>query len=533
MPSNRSKYLALRAAASLAAMLRQRISLFSQPKNLMRLCLCSKDAFPRVALLLIVLSAQQIVLEAAFNGSMQWDVRTTGADTNGGGFDPGVVSPGTDFSQQDSAQISYTDIIVGATTTQGTSVLHPFDSTIPGNVVNITAGAGCTVQRAEVLSVSGTTATFDKSLGTAASTCTGALGGSLLTVGKAAGLGVSQNVINIKAGTYTISATITIATSQLSLIGYNATHGDRGTAPLITTATNSVHLFSITVGVDSGSGDFWSNLSLSNTAATRFDGIAATSGYGQIAVDSCTFDGFRFGINGGGSDGQAIAVVHINRSEIKNSTTDGVKGENAIYATYNYIHNNTGIGINDINTGGYSLFASGNIVANNGGAGVVYNSSNSQYGAVLTNNTITGNTGNGVTVTSNFPIPPGVGLTMVGNIIYNNGGWGVSIPNNLTNPPGAVVALYSNNAYGSNTSGNQQNFTASRNDVTLTANPFTNSGSGNYSLNSTTGGGAALKQAGFPGIFPGGSSTGYLDIGAVQTSGTPGTGGVSGGAFVQ
>jgi hypothetical protein len=35
----------------------------------------------------------------ALAAGVQWDVRTTGSDTNGGGFDHTVVSPGTDYSQ--------------------------------------------------------------------------------------------------------------------------------------------------------------------------------------------------------------------------------------------------------------------------------------------------------------------------------------------------------------------------------------------------------------------------------------------------
>jgi hypothetical protein len=58
------------------------------------------------------------------------------------------------------------------------------------------------------------------------------------------------------------------------------------------------------------------------------------------------------------------------------------------------------------------------------------------------------------------------------------------------------------------------------NDVALTAKPFTNSAGGDFSLNSTAGGGAACKGVGWPGIFPGGTTTGNIDVGAVQSAGT-------------
>ncbi len=53
--------------------------------------------------------------------------------------------------------------------------------------------------------------------------------------------------------------------------------------------------------------------------------------------------------------------------------------------------------------------------------------------------------------------------------------------------------------------------------VNLTADPFNNASSGNFTLNNTAGGGAALRAAGFPGTLLGLlNSTGYTDIGAFQ-----------------
>ena len=89
--------------------------------------------------------------QATISAAMEWDVRTTGNDGNGGAFTRGAT--GTDFSQQNAAQVSYVDLIVGATTTQVTSVLHAFGATAVGNIINITAGTGCTTGRFEVLKV--------------------------------------------------------------------------------------------------------------------------------------------------------------------------------------------------------------------------------------------------------------------------------------------------------------------------------------------------------------------------------------------
>jgi len=81
----------------------------------------------------------------------------------------------------------------------------------------------------------------------------------------------------------------------------------------------------------------------------------------------------------------------------------------------------------------------------------------------------------------------------------------------------AFDAVSHNNAFGANASGSV-GWVASPGDVTLTADPFTNSAAGDYSLNGTAGGGAACKGAGAPGAFAGGTSTGSLDIGPVQSA---------------
>jgi hypothetical protein len=83
------------------------------------------------------------------------------------------------------------------------------------------------------------------------------------------------------------------------------------------------------------------------------------------------------------------------------------------------------------------------------------------------------------------------------NISYGNGGYGWNCQ------AASLMAYLLNCAGGGNTSGNYTNLTDTgtivnvEGFVTLTANPFNNPGSGDFSLNSTAGGGAACKGAGF------------------------------------
>src|ERR1700685_3039345 len=99
---------------------------------------------------LISLALLTLPCFAAFNAGVQIDVRTTGSDVNGGGFDPTVAIPGTDYSQQNMPQVAFTDLTVGATTTQLTSAANPFATCTTGtgycgNTINITGGSGCTL----------------------------------------------------------------------------------------------------------------------------------------------------------------------------------------------------------------------------------------------------------------------------------------------------------------------------------------------------------------------------------------------------
>jgi hypothetical protein len=71
---------------------------------------------------------------------------------------------------------------------------------------------------------------------------------------------------------------------------------------------------------------------------------------------------------------------------------------------------------------------------------------------------------------------------------------------------------------GNNTSGNYNatNLTNVVNFTALSADPFMDVANDDFSLNTAAGGGAAVRAAGLPGVFPKGLTTGYLDGGAVQ-----------------
>lgn len=440
----------------------------------------------------------------AIAASMNWDVRSTGSDSNGGGFDPTSGTPGTNYAQQDSPQVTYTDIVIDATTnTKCTSAGTPFTSAHVGNVINVTSGTGFTVQRVQILSVTAAVATCDKSLGTLSSTGgNGKLGGGLLTIATALSAGIAGNTFNVKNGTFTFTSaqnfatngTYTNATNTMS--GYNSAWGDAPTGtnrPLITTATNSTRLFNI-----QGSGSnpltmvIFRNIRFSNTAGTRANGLWATTGGGcTLKLINCLLDGFSQGINGDDGSSTWGFNLFLDTTEIKNCTGVGVinswdlSNQSAWgYITNCYIHDNGSHGF-QVNSSGSSLTVCDTIFARNAGTGFLSNKAYSVYNCNFDSN---GADGIATTVSSGTTSYQYNGQN---NIFWNNTGYGIDF---LTTAVDS--SFWRNNAYGSNTTAARHFLGAGDGDVTLTANPWTSSSTGDYSLNSTAGGGAACKAAG-------------------------------------
>ncbi len=457
----------------------------------------------------------------AFSATTEWDVQTGGSDAAGGGFD--TASSGTDRSQGSVFQ-AYTDIVIDApTNTKITSAAHPFDSTSPGNIINITAGTGFSVQRIQIVSVAAGVATCDKAVGTTSSTGgTGNLGGSLLTVGAASVLMVNGNTTHIKAGTYTITTTIAVTTLNVSgsFIGYQTTHRDGGTKPLITSSTNSVNLF--THGAGAGV-IIYNNLKLTSTAGTRGSGIVQVGGgvFSTVRLIGTLIDGCQTGIQGDNGTFNAIQTAQVINSEIKNCISHGVFTWGYVWAVGSYIHGNGGDGMRVTgNFGGQNLLLR-SIVTANGGKGFNGTSTFASMSIQIMECTFAGNTSSGLSIASGFYV--GQENSFLNNILYGNGAYGFEANASATNDAFRFVAILAN-AYGANSTAPFHNFAAGVGDVAITADPFTNSAAGDYSLNSTVGGGPVCKGAGFPGVFPGATSTGVLDIGAVD-SGTGGGGG--------
>lgn len=425
-------------------------------------------------------------------------IATVGTPTN--------LTWGIDFSQSTTPIITYTDLVIGGTTTQFTSAGNPVNKRLIGNIIAITSGTGFTVQRVAVVSTSGTTATCDKSLGTGGSTGgNGKLGGCLASPGQAGALYVAKNFIYVKTASYSItSASTNVSGGCVSLAassggsegrieGYNTTRGDCLARSLTRPTLTASGISTFTLIALAGQKIKVNNFILDGASLTSSRGVANTTNASgtayNVKAQNCT--------NGG------IATLQAVYCEATGCATVAAIGSPDAFACWS--HDNTISGFAPSGT-----FSSDNkfffcVASNNTGAssdGFALVSSNA---IVLLNNIAYTNGRHGFFL-SNAAAPQS---TIVNNIAYGNTGTGFNV-----DTPGA---LYLNNAYrsnGTNIVANAFNIGG----ITLTADPFVNAAGNNFALNSDAGGGGLLRSVGLPGDFPGGNSTGYMDIGPFQAN---------------
>jgi hypothetical protein len=472
---------------------------------------------------------------AAFGVAANWDIQTTGADTNGGAFDGGVASPGTDESTGAGTAITVT-LASGTTGTCSpacTSTTHG-----PGNFINIASGTGCTTGLFEILSQAAGTITVDHTMGSATNACVGVVGGPLLTISKFYSSAVNGNIAHLKNGTYTVTTGLGNTTLQnIAIIGYQTSHhtisnceAQSDTRPLVTSSTNSVNIFN--TGPNAAQFTLFCNITVSSTAATKGDCFHATNLWVGLTIINAKLSGCNIGINGEDQVDFPIQYLLVRNTEITGTVSHCINNTEGGIFKNNYIHACGGdgftYGAHSAIGGFYAQFIGNVIVSNVHGINATHGLAASTAGPQLDlqNNTIANNSSDGVTVVTS--LTGAASLQMICNVIYGNTGWGLNGPAT----PGAIV-VNRTNAYGSNGSGNINNIVAGNGDVTLSAGPFTNSGSGDYSLNSTAGGGAAARAACWPGAFPGGTTTGNLDIGAVQHADPPTNSGQKGFPIIQ
>lgn len=470
-------------------------------------------------LVLLIACSALSPLQAALSSSSVWEVRTTGANTNGGGFVTG--SSGADYSVNDnknasgctscgssSANLSVTDGVSAGTTTL-TSVTATFSSAIVGNIIYVSGGTGSiTAAWYQVTTfTNSTTVVVDRSTGLTAGTgVTINIGGALadmVTPPVAAG-----HIVYVKAtATYSVGATQTFAASgsgasAIYWVGYTSTRTDAGQPTLQATA-GSVSIVSIT-----GTVNILKNFILDCNSQTSSVGFNTTAG------------------------------VTLQKLKAMNCATAGFQTSNGLTGINLWAANNTGTGllstasvstatqlVDAYVTGGSAAgfsFAGTNLLcvrcvaaANSGATSDGFISTGTSAVITVVSSAFYNNGRDGLRLSGTGS---GARTVVRDSVFVSNAGFGL---NSASDAEAKFPTPINFNAYYNNTSGALNNYTAGASDVTMTADPFTNGASLDFSLNNTAGGGALLKGTGFPGTALTGG-TGYIDIGPIQHQGSGG-----------
>jgi hypothetical protein len=511
----------------------------------------------------------------ALSSSIVWEIRTTGVTNTGGGFKSGAS--GTDYSQQDAAQYNGTNLASANGTTNPsviTSATHTFDANDVGNVIRISAGTNWTAGWYEIVSVSGGAATLDRSCGTSAT-----LSNGTFSVGGAVSVSDSQlqtwlqtgivggNTIYIKSGSYTMpNITVTTASGSSILIkwiGYQTTRGDNPTDPAnrpkLTFSTNNWtwgtynHFHFLTLHGSAVNSGIFGSQSLINFCKITNDSSSLSAvqlgsystlancevvAKGGVAVHTVSnpaqiINNF---IRGGTTSINAGNCVSIINNIIEVGFTYGVYlGNSNIAVVGNTIYGGTTKQSNGIYipAGGYGW---GSLIKNNiiSGCttGLVCSDASASRGIWENYNCFYDNTtnvsavhtmgANSITTNPSFANVTeisGSTATTSGSVLTQSGGDFSSVTDNvdyihIISGTGITAGYYLITSHTSTT-------------VTLSTAPGTNATANkvwriqtghNYSV------GTNMANAGNPGAFPGGFSSGYTDIGAVQrapTSVTP------------
>jgi hypothetical protein len=251
-----------------------------------------------------------------------------------------------------------------------------------------------------------------------------------------------------------------------------------------------------------------------------FGALDLSSGF--LVYDNCLID----------QNGYDVSVTQEGNTSMLScwcrNTGSSFSGSNAAMKANNYSNKFIGNFVDGWNGGAYdgsnSLggSVSRNVIVNcpyTGGAIRISGNSTFSIEAGIIGNTIANNIGDGIYINDNYIAST---TPIRDNLIYGSGGYNI---NCNTSPSGDVFmrGLCDENFVGGATSGNYNGFSGGANDVHLTANPFTNAGAKDYTLNNTAGGGAAVKGVGYPNTYGDGLTVGSIDGGSVQSAGGGGT----------
>lgn len=308
-------------------------------------------------------------------------------------------------------------------------------------------------------------------------------------------------IMELEAGTYTMTVTSTIATGDTT-DGPVTIQAASAASPIID-GTNSINTLTITVGLVKLLGDLTIRAD-ANRECIRSNGdnkfhlfgttldYSDTGAIGLAATDNVkgSFTNVHFSGGANGTDGyQQVGSDRVN-IHFENCTFDG---------------GDRGIELASVSSFS-SMSVNGCVFDSQDAEGISFTGS-SLYNVSIQRSTFYGAGADGIT-SSVLSVAQ---LVTVRNCIFEaNGGYGIDAAANSD-----FTWDVDYNADYNNTSGVYNNLTAGANDVNLSGSAFTNAASDDFSLNNTAGQGADCRAAGFPGALTS-HGTGFADIGALQ-----------------
>lgn len=437
----------------------------------------------------------------AANATAVWRVRPSGNNNNGGGYDAGIASAGTDFSQQNAAQVTQSGGTISTATTTLTDTGASFTSALIGNGIRV-AGTGITTTYTFITAVpTGTTLTLQTSPGTTGTSVTYSIGGGWADpfTNTAPGPLVAGNTVNILGSTspnpssyvydYTLNAAWTPAVGDASTGGSVKYANDPGTPGYIAPPSTLGGMPTIGLGASS-------RINVSNGGQQAFQGLwfaltVANSNFGIFNANDSThlitylgvvFDqaGFDSGWQFNGSYG---AFSYFFGCELFSSQTAGAGGQPIFTSSASYldscnIHDAIGPGVN-LNSGNQGIINS--VVAKCNGYGVKILSGSSGQTIRVGQCTIDGHTGHGIEVSDQLTLSV---ADIHNNIISNNTGggkFGLIIDAGTTAQNDRVKAFVDYNVYYNNTA-NYSAISAGAHDTAAGSDPYVGQSTENYTL---------------------------------------------------
>jgi hypothetical protein len=323
---------------------------------------------------------------------------------------------------------------------------------------------------------------------------------------------VAGNTIHVRAGTYTAAATKTLSAGGSSGLpitwqGYTTTRGDNGLATIQITST-TITAFNVT-GTLNRIRNF--SVDCNNQNASR----GVTMGGTQGELENVHVSG------GCKTHGISLAAAGLKVRNLSVTGADALpvsitSGQTLAIGLWSYANSASGF---TITNAALACFSCGSVL--NTGAtsdGVQANGTSTASNVWWVNSVAHGNGRDGIRATTASGAD---GLVVYNSILTGNTGYGV---NSETTDWSGTSIMSNYNAFHGNLTAARNQFPAGANDFTLTGNPFTNAGGGDFTLNSTVGAGASLRGAGWPGALAYGG-TGYRDVGPLQSQCSGGGGG--------